>query len=93
MNKKKLKIARNKIDLLDNSIFNLIKKRTKVVKDMMNLKKYKNQIVDHKRINAIIRNIRRKSVSNRIDPEITTRIWKTIIWSYIHFQKKNFKKK
>ena len=93
MNKKKLKIARNKIDQLDNSIFNLIKKRTKVVKDMMNLKKYKNQIVDHKRINAIIRNIRRKSVSNRIDPEITTRIWKAIIWSYILFQKKNFKKK
>ena len=93
MNKKKLKIARNKIDQLDKSIFNLIKKRTKVVKDMMNLKKYKNQIVDHKRINEIIRNIRRKSVSNRIDPEITTRIWKAIIWSYILFQKKNFKKK
>ena len=93
MNKKKLKIARNKIDQLDNSIFNLIKKRTKVVKHMMDLKKYKNQIVDHKRINAIIRNIRKKSVSNRIDPEITTRIWKAIIWSYILFQKKNFKKK
>ena len=93
MNVKKLKIARNKIDQLDKSIFNLIKKRTKVVKDMMNLKKYKNQIVDHKRINEIIRNIRRKSVSNRIDPEITTRIWKAIIWSYILFQKKNFKKK
>ena len=93
MDKKKLIIARNKIDQLDNSIFNLIKKRTKVVKHMMDLKEYKNQIVDHKRINAIIRNIRRKSVSNRIDPEITTRVWKAIIWSYILFQKKNFKKK
>ena len=93
MNKKKLKIARNKIDQLDNSIFNLIKKRTKVVKHMMDLKEYKNQIVDHKRINAIIRNIRKKSAINRIDPEITTRIWKAIIWSYILFQKKNFKKK
>ena len=93
MNKKKLIIARNKIDQLDNSIFNLIKKRTKVVKHMMDLKKYKNQIVDHKRINAIIRNVRKKSVSNRIDPEITTRIWKAVIWSYILFQKKNFKKK
>ena len=93
MDKKKLKIARNKIDQLDNSIFNLIKKRTNVVKHMMDLKEYKNQIVDHKRINEIIRNIRRKSVSNRIDPEITTRIWKAIIWSYILFQKKNFKKK
>ena len=93
MIKKKLIIARNKIDQLDNSIFNLIKKRTKVVKHMMDLKIYKNQIVDHKRINAIIRNIRKKSVRNKIDPEITTRIWKAIIWSYILFQKKNFKKK
>ena len=31
MDKKKLKKARNKIDLLDKSIFNLLKKRTKVV--------------------------------------------------------------
>ena len=93
MNKKKLIIARNKIDQLDNSIFNLIKKRTKVVKHMMDLKRYKHQIVDHKRINTIIRNIRKKSVRNGIDPEITTRIWKAIIWSYIFFQKKNFKKK
>ena len=93
MDKKKLIIARNKIDQLDNSIFNLIKKRTKVVKHMMDLKRYKHQIIDHKRINTIIRNIRKKSVRNGIDPEITTRIWKAIIWSYVFFQKKNFKKK
>ena len=93
MNKKKLIIARNKIDQLDNSIFNLIKKRTKVVKHMLSLKRYKNQIVDHKRINTILRNIRKKSVRNRIDPQITTRIWKAIIWSYVYFQKEKFKKK
>ena len=93
MNKKKLIIARNKIDQLDNSIFNLIKKRTKVVKHMLSLKRYKNQIIDHKRINITLRNIRKKSVRNKIDPQITTRIWKTIIWSYVYFQKKNFKKK
>ena len=93
MNKKKLIIARNKIDQLDNSIFNLLKKRTKVVKHMLSLKRYKNQIVDHKRINTILRNIRNKSVRNRIDPQITTRIWKAIIWSYVYFQKKKFKKK
>ena len=93
MNKKKLIIARNKIDQLDNSIFNLIKKRTKVVKHMLSLKRYKNQIVDHKRINTILRNIRKKSVRNRIDPQITTRIWKAMIWSYVYFQKKKFKKK
>jgi len=93
MDKKKLIIARNKIDQLDNSIFNLIKKRTKIVKHMLSLKRYKNQIVDHKRINTILRNIRKKSMRNRIDPKITIRIWKAIIWSYVYFQKKKFKKK
>ena len=93
MDKKRLIIARNKIDQFDNSIFNLIKKRTKVVKHMLSLKRYKNQIVDHKRINTILRNIRKKSVRNRIDPQITARIWKAMIWSYVYFQKKNFKEK
>ena len=93
MDKKKLIIARNKIDQLDNSIFNLIKKRTKIVKHMLGLKRYKNQIVDHKRINTVLKNIRKKSIRHRIDPEITTRIWKAMIWSYVYLQKKNFKKK
>ena len=93
MDKKKLIIARNKIDQLDNSIFNLIKKRTKIVKHMLGLKRYKNQIVDRKRINTILKNIRKKSIRHRIDPQITTRIWKAMIWSYVYFQKENFKKK
>ena len=93
MNKKKLKIARNKVDQLDEKIFNLIKKRTKIVKEMLKLKKYKNQIIDHKRINEILGTIRKKSIKNDIDPQITKKIWKSIIWSYVSFQKKNFKKK
>ena len=93
MNKKKLIIARSKIDQLDNNIFNLIRKRTKIVKHMLGLKRYKSQIVDHKRINIILKNIRKKSMRHRIDPKITTRIWKAMIWSYVRYQKKNFKKK
>ena len=93
MNKKKLKVARNKIDRIDGSIFKLIKKRTTVVKYMMNLKKFKNQIIDHKRISVILKKIRKKSIQNDIDPKITDRIWKAMIWSYVDFQKKNFKKK
>ena len=93
MNVKKLKKARNKIDQIDNNIFNLIKKRTKVVKYMLNLKEYKNQIVDQKRIKIILKNIKVKSIKNRIDPRITNRIWKSMIWSYVDFQKRNFRKK
>ena len=93
MIKKKLIIARNKIDQIDKGIFELIKKRTKIVKHMMGLKRYKSQIVDHKRINIILKNIRKKSIKNGIDPKITNRIWKNMIWSYIDFERRNFKNK
>ena len=93
MNKNKLKLARNKVDQLDQKIFNLIKKRTQIVKYMLSLKKYKNQIVDHKRINAILKNIRKQSIKNGIDPNITRRIWTSMIWGFVDFQRKNFRKK
>ena len=92
MNKKKLKLARDKIDKIDKSIFNLIKKRTKLVYHMMTLKEFKNQIVDKKRIREILNSIRKKSIQNKIDPNITLKIWKSMIWSYVHYQRKNFKK-
>ena len=93
MNNKKLKKARNRIDKIDNKIFNLIKKRTYIVKHMLSLKEFKNQIIDKKRINEIIKKIRKKSLKDKIDPKITTRIWKTMIWSYVDYQKRNFNKK
>ena len=93
MGKKKLEIARRKIDQLDMSILNLIEKRTKIVKYMLSLKQFKNQIVDQKRINVILKNIRKKSVQHGVDPKVTSRIWKTMIWSFIDYQRRNFKKK
>ena len=93
MNKKKLVIARNRIDKLDNKIFNLIKQRTQIVKYMLSLKDLKKQIIDKKRIKQIIKKIRKKSIKNKIDPKITTRIWESMIWSYVDYQKRNFKKK
>jgi len=93
MNKKKLKFARYKVDKLDQQIFNLIKKRTQIVKYMLSLKKFKKEIINHKRNHEILKKIRNKSIKNRIDPKITKRIWQSIIWSYVDFQKRNFKKK
>ena len=93
MNKNNLKINRNQVDKIDNQIFKLIKKRTKVVNQMLKLKKFKNQIIDHKRINEILLKIKKKSIKNKIDPKITNRIWISMIWSYVHYQKKNFNKK
>ena len=93
MNIKEQKIARKKIDKLDRRIFDLIKRRTKVVRYMLSLKKFKNQIVDYNRINIILKNIKKKSIQDKIDPKVTARIWKAMIWSYVDFQKRNFKKK
>jgi len=90
---KKLNILRKKLDLLDNKLIKLIKVRTNIVKDVLKLKTYKNEIVDKKRIRTILKNIRKKSIKNKIDPRITNRIWKNMISSYIDFERRNFKKK
>ena len=91
--RKKLEILRKKLDKLDDSFIFLIKKRTSLVKEVLKLKKYKNQIIDNKRINQILARIKKKSIKNKIDIKITKRIWKNMIWSYIDFEKRNFKKK
>tara|TARA_B100002052_G_C15645436_1_gene490351 strand:- start:148 stop:438 length:291 start_codon:yes stop_codon:yes gene_type:complete len=93
INKKKLNKLRENLDKLDNSFIKLIKKRTKIVKEVLKLKKYKKEIVDKKRINFILRQIRKKSIKNNIDPKITNRIWKNMILSYIDYEKRNFRKK
>ena len=90
---KKLLKYRKKIDTIDNAIFLLIKRRTKIVKNMLTLKKNKKEIIDKKRMNLIYAKIRRKSIENKIDPKITNKIWKSIILSYIDYQRRNFKKK
>ena len=91
--KKKLNILRKKLDLLDNKLIKLIRIRTNIVKDVLKLKTHKNEIVDKKRISLILRNIKKKSIKNKIDPKITNRIWKNMIMSYIDFEKRNFKNK
>ena len=90
--KKLLKLRKN-LDKLDNSFIKLVKKRTELVKKVLMLKEYKNQIVDKKRIKAILNQIRKKSIRNNIDPKITNKIWLNMIKAYIDYEKRNFKKK
>ena len=93
LKRNKLKMIRTELDKLDNSLIKIIKKRTNLVKKVLSLKEKKSQIVDQKRINFILKNIKKKSIKNKIDPKITNRIWKNMIWTYIDFEKRNFKKK
>ena len=92
-NKKKLNSVRIKLDKLDNNLLILIKRRTSLVNEVIKLKQYKKEIIDKKRIRFILNKIKKKSVRMSIDPKITNRIWKNMIWSYIDYEKRNFKKK
>ena len=93
LKKQKLSKIRKELDKLDDSLLKIIKKRTNLVKKVLAIKEKKNQIVDQKRINLILKNIKNKSIKNRIDPKITHKIWKNMIYAYIDFERRNFNKK
>jgi chorismate mutase len=92
-NKIKLNILRRKLDILDNTLLKVLKKRSSLVNEVLKLKQYKSEIVDKERIDFILKKIKKKSIQNNVDPKITNRIWKSMIWSYIDYEKRKFKKK
>ena len=92
-NSKKLNLIRKKLDKLDNELLSLIENRSNLVKEVLKLKEYKKEIVDKKRISFILTKIKKKSKKLNIDPKITNRIWKNMIWTFIDYERRNFKKK
>jgi len=93
INKKRLNLVRIKLDKLDNELLKLIKKRSNLVNEVLKIKIYKNEIIDQKRIKFILKKIKIKSIQSNIDTKITNRIWKNMIWSFIDYEKRNFRKK
>ena len=93
INKKKLNLLRVKLDKLDNELLRLIKKRSNLVNQVLKVKIQKKEIIDQKRIVFILKKIKKKSLQLNIDPKITNRIWKNMIWSFIDYEKRNFKNK
>ena len=93
LNKKKLNLLRIKLDKIDNDLLKLIKKRSNLVNEVLKVKIYKKEIIDKKRIKFILKKINKKSIELKVDPKITNRIWKNMIWSFIDYEKRNFKKK
>ena len=92
-NKKKLLILRRKLDQVDNKLLNLLKIRSSYVKNVLSLKEFKKEIIDKKRINIILKNVKIKSIKKGIDPKISHRIWKNMIYAFIEYEYRNFKKK
>ena len=93
INKKKLDLIRVKLDRLDTELLKLIKKRSNLVNDVLKVKIHKKEIIDQKRIRFILKKIKNKSIQLNVDPKITNRIWKNMIWSFIDYEKRNFRKK
>ena len=83
---------RKKLDIIDNKLLQVIKKRTDLVNQVIKLKKIKKEIVDKKRIAFILKKIKNKSIKLKIDPSISLSIWKEMIKSFIIYEFKKFKK-
>ena len=92
-NKKKLNLLRKKLDKLDLQLLKLVKTRTELIKKVLKLKTFKSEIVDKSRIKIILNKIKKESIKKKIDPKITERIWKNMIWSYIDYERRNIDKK
>tara|TARA_X000000950_G_C13651754_1_gene552008 strand:+ start:459 stop:737 length:279 start_codon:yes stop_codon:yes gene_type:complete len=91
VNKNILKI-RKELDKLDNKLLEIVKKRSKLVDLVLKNKKFKKDIIDKKRIAVIMKNISKKSKNKKIDPKITSKIWKSMIQAFIEYEFRNFKK-
>jgi len=84
---------RRKLDKVDIKLLRVIKERSILVDQVLNLKKTKKEIVDKKRINFILKKVKNNSIKAKIDPSITISIWKEMIKAFIRYEYKNLKKK
>ena len=92
MKNKNIKLIRKKLDNLDEKFLNLIKKRSILVDQVLKNKKHKKDIVDKQRINEILKGIKKKSKTKKIDTIVTRKIWKSMINAFIDYEYLNFKK-
>ena len=65
LNKKKLNSLRYKLDKVDDELLKLIKKRSNLVNEVLKIKVYKKEIIDKKRINSILKEIKNKSLKRK----------------------------
>ena len=92
-NKQMLNKARVEIDKIDEKLLPLIVKRSKMVNIALESKIKKSQIIDQKRIKSILNKVEKAAKSNSADPNLIKSIWKSMIWNFIDYEKKEFKKR
>ena len=92
-NNQKLNKARIEIDKIDAKLLPLIVKRSKMVNMALESKTKKSQIIDQKRIKSILTKVGRAAKLKSANPILIKSIWKSMIWNFIDYEKKEFKKK
>ena len=91
MNNINIKKIRKKLDKVDVKLLKIIKERSSLVDQVVKLKKSKKEVVDKKRIKSILKRIKKKSIQAKIDPMITSSIWKEMINAFIRYEYKKLK--
>ena len=92
-NKQMLNKARVEIDKIDEKLLPLIVKRSKMVNIALESKIKKSKIIDQKRIKSILTKVEKAAKSKSADPNLIKSIWKSMIWNFIDYEKKEFKKR
>ena len=96
LDNKLLKIIKQRTLLVQRVLNNKTRKNQIIDKKristiLKNIKK--KQKIDKKRILTILKNKKKKSIANNVDPQITKKIWKSMISAFIDYEFRNFKKK
>jgi chorismate mutase len=89
---KNLNDVRKNIDDVDTRLVKLIAEREFYAREAVKFKKDKKQIIDKKRINAVLKRIKNLSKRYKVNSLTVERIWKLMIQNFIILENKLFKK-
>lgn len=89
---KNLKEVRKNIDNVDARLVKLIAEREFYAREAVKFKTDRSQIIDRKRINAVLSRVKKLSKKYKINNLNVEKIWKLMIQNFIILENKLFKK-
>ena len=88
-----MKELRREIDQLDKELISILAKRQKCIENAALIKKDRNLIVDKVRIEEVISNIKKLSLSSGLSELISEPLWRKLIELSIEHEFKEFERK
>ena len=89
---KNLNEVRRNIDKVDNLLVKLIAEREFYAKEAVKFKIDRRQIIDRKRINAVLTRVKKLSKKYKVNSVIVEKTWKLMIKNFIILENKLFKR-